>query len=152
MGVKVCKFGGTSLANADQIRKAQQIIESDPERRYVVPSAPGKRSKDDQKITDLLYLCREHATANRIIASRTLVPINALAIGPAVLYAAAERTQLYTPESTSKAMAIHCTLAHRLLTTLCSFSWAVSSSCLAAGRRQKAINVSPPTATMALTM
>jgi len=61
MGVKVCKFGGTSLANADQIRKAQQIIESDPERRYVVPSAPGKRSKDDQKITDLLYLCREHA-------------------------------------------------------------------------------------------
>lgn len=61
MPVKVCKFGGTSLADADQIRKVQAIIQADPDRRYVVPSAPGKRSKDDQKITDLLYLCHEHA-------------------------------------------------------------------------------------------
>jgi len=61
MGIKVCKFGGTSLADAQQFRKVQAIVQEDPERRYVVPSAPGKRSKDDQKITDLLYLCHELA-------------------------------------------------------------------------------------------
>src|SRR5687768_12625766 len=61
MGVKVAKFGGTSLADANQIRKVQAIVQSDPERRYVVPSAPGKRNKSDQKITDLLYLCHAHA-------------------------------------------------------------------------------------------
>lgn len=54
--MKVCKFGGTSLANADQIRKAAAIVAADPERRVVVPSAPGKRSADDTKITDLLLL------------------------------------------------------------------------------------------------
>ncbi len=61
MGVKVAKFGGTSLADAGQIRKVQAIVKADPDRRYVVPSAPGKRGKQDQKITDLLYLCHEHA-------------------------------------------------------------------------------------------
>lgn len=61
MGVKVCKFGGSSLASADQIRKAAEIVRADADRRYVVPSAPGKRHGDDQKITDLLYLC--HAAA-----------------------------------------------------------------------------------------
>ncbi|MFP4144581.1 MAG: aspartate kinase [Phycisphaeraceae bacterium] len=61
MAIKVCKFGGTSLADASQIRKVREIIRADPERRYVVPSAPGKRSDDDRKITDLLYLCHEHA-------------------------------------------------------------------------------------------
>ncbi|HEX7008743.1 MAG TPA: aspartate kinase [Phycisphaeraceae bacterium] len=61
MGIKVCKFGGTSLADAGQIEKVRRIVRDDPERRYVVPSAPGKRHKDDQKITDLLYLCHEHA-------------------------------------------------------------------------------------------
>ncbi len=66
MGIKVCKFGGSSLASADQFRKAADIIHADPERRYVVPSAPGKRSKDDQKITDLLYLC--HASAQQRVA------------------------------------------------------------------------------------
>lgn len=55
MGTKVAKFGGTSLANAAQVRKALAIIQADPERRYVVVSAPGKRSGDDIKITDLLY-------------------------------------------------------------------------------------------------
>lgn len=64
MGIKVCKFGGTSLADASQFRKVQSIIQSDPERRYVVPSAPGKRSPDDRKITDLLYLCHAHAKQN----------------------------------------------------------------------------------------
>lgn len=61
MGVKVCKFGGTSLADANQITKVKAIVEADPQRRYVVPSAPGKRDPKDQKITDLFYLCHEHA-------------------------------------------------------------------------------------------
>ena len=61
MGIKVCKFGGSSLADAAQIKKAQSIIEADADRKFVVPSAPGKRNKEDQKITDLLYLCHAHA-------------------------------------------------------------------------------------------
>ena len=61
MDIKVAKFGGTSLADAHQFRKVQAIIESDPQRRFVVPSAPGKRTADDRKITDLLYLCHAHA-------------------------------------------------------------------------------------------
>lgn len=61
MSTIVCKFGGSSLADARQILKVKDIIESDPNRRYIVVSAPGKRDKADQKITDLLYLCHEHA-------------------------------------------------------------------------------------------
>ena len=53
--VKVVKFGGSSLANATQFKKVYDIINSDPDRRYVIPSAPGKRFKDDIKVTDLLY-------------------------------------------------------------------------------------------------
>jgi aspartate kinase len=60
-GPIVCKFGGTSLADADQIRKVLEIVRADPRRRVVVPSAPGKRSSNDQKITDMLYLCHEAA-------------------------------------------------------------------------------------------
>jgi aspartate kinase len=60
MGITVAKFGGSSLADADQFRKVQEIIESDSARRYIVPSAPGKRNNDDRKITDLLYLCHTH--------------------------------------------------------------------------------------------
>ena len=52
--MKVAKFGGTSLANAEQIKKVCDIVVADPERRLVVISAPGKRSKDDTKVTDLL--------------------------------------------------------------------------------------------------
>ncbi|HDQ13987.1 MAG TPA: aspartate kinase [Sediminispirochaeta sp.] len=55
--MKVCKFGGSSVANADQIRKVKKIVESDPQRRVVVVSAPGKRHKEDEKITDMLYTC-----------------------------------------------------------------------------------------------
>lgn len=51
-----CKFGGTSLADAECIRQVAKIIQADPERRFVVPSAPGKRTSADKKITDLLYL------------------------------------------------------------------------------------------------
>jgi aspartate kinase len=50
-----CKFGGTSLADAAAIRKVIEIVRSKPERRFIVPSAPGKRTKDDIKVTDLLY-------------------------------------------------------------------------------------------------
>jgi len=64
MGVKVCKFGGSSLADASQFRKVAEIINADDQRRYVVPSAPGKRTKDDQKVTDLLYLCHASAAQN----------------------------------------------------------------------------------------
>jgi len=53
--MKVCKFGGTSLANAVQIKKVAQIVNADPQRRYVIPSAPGKRFEGDKKVTDLLY-------------------------------------------------------------------------------------------------
>ncbi len=61
MQPKVSKFGGTSVADADMIRKVKAIVDADADRRIVVPSAPGKRSKEDQKVTDLLYLCHEHA-------------------------------------------------------------------------------------------
>lgn len=55
----VVKFGGSSLADANQFRKVAAIIRLDKQRRYVVPSAPGKRSKDDTKVTDMLYHCYE---------------------------------------------------------------------------------------------
>ena len=55
--IKVVKFGGSSLANADQFRKVKDIIKSDADRRFVVPSAPGKRFSADTKVTDMLYAC-----------------------------------------------------------------------------------------------
>lgn len=58
---KVVKFGGSSLASAEQFRKAGSIIRNDSARRYVVPSAPGKRYPDDIKVTDLLYQCYRQA-------------------------------------------------------------------------------------------
>ena len=60
MGLKVAKFGGTSVADANQIRKIKDIVERDDDIRYVVVSAPGKRFEEDTKITDLLYLCVTH--------------------------------------------------------------------------------------------
>ncbi len=59
--LKVVKFGGSSLADASQFKKVADIIKSEPERRYVVPSAPGKRSKTDTKVTDMLYSCYDLA-------------------------------------------------------------------------------------------
>ena len=56
--VKTVKFGGSSLASAEQFQKVKAIIERDADRRYVVVSAPGKRFRDDSKITDLLYRCQ----------------------------------------------------------------------------------------------
>lgn len=60
---KVVKFGGSSLASAEQFRKAGEIIRADAERRYVVPSAPGKRFPGDAKVTDMLYGCYRLAEA-----------------------------------------------------------------------------------------
>lgn len=54
MGLKVAKFGGSSVADAIQLMKIKKIIEADSERRYIVVSAPGKRFDKDNKITDLL--------------------------------------------------------------------------------------------------
>ncbi|GAA0792615.1 aspartate kinase [Clostridium sp. AF19-22AC] len=54
---KVVKFGGSSLASAEQFKKVGEIIRSDGSRRYVVPSAPGKRFSNDTKVTDMLYTC-----------------------------------------------------------------------------------------------
>lgn len=61
MANKVVKFGGSSLADANQFRKVADIIKSDAKRKFVVPSAPGKRFSDDIKITDMLYKCCELA-------------------------------------------------------------------------------------------
>ena len=54
---KVVKFGGSSLASAEQFQKVGSIIRADEERRFVVPSAPGKRYSKDTKVTDMLYAC-----------------------------------------------------------------------------------------------
>ncbi|MDY4748777.1 MAG: aspartate kinase [Candidatus Fimisoma sp.] len=64
MGIKVAKFGGSSVADGIQLTKTKQIIEQDPDRRYIVVSAPGKRYEGDNKITDLLYLCKTHIEHN----------------------------------------------------------------------------------------
>jgi aspartate kinase len=64
MGVKAAKFGGSSLADAEQFRKVLGILRADLERRYIVPSAPGRRNPADGKITDMLYACRAAAAAN----------------------------------------------------------------------------------------
>ena len=60
----VTKFGGSSLADGDQFRKVKNILDADLNRKYVIPSAPGKRSSKDFKITDLLYLCHGHVQSS----------------------------------------------------------------------------------------
>ena len=67
MGLKVLKFGGSSLADAEHFRQVAEIIKSDPERRYVVASAPGKRFSADTKVTDMLYECYEMAVEEKDI-------------------------------------------------------------------------------------
>lgn len=57
----VCKFGGSSVADAARIRKVKAIVDADSERQIVVVSAPGRRFKDDPKVTDLLYACNDEA-------------------------------------------------------------------------------------------
>ncbi len=60
--LKTAKFGGSSVASAEQFRKVKDIINADPSRRIVISSAAGKRSGSDHKLTDLLYLCHAHIT------------------------------------------------------------------------------------------
>ena len=62
---KVVKFGGSSLANAEQFKKVGAIIRAEESRRYVVPSAPGKRFSGDTKVTDMLYACYETAVSGK---------------------------------------------------------------------------------------
>ncbi len=62
---KVVKFGGSSLASAEQFQKVGKIIRAEAERRFVVPSAPGKRFSDDIKVTDMLYSCYDLAEAGK---------------------------------------------------------------------------------------
>lgn len=68
MGVRVVKFGGSSLADAKQFIKVKDIIKAEKSRRYVVPSAPGKRFSDDIKVTDMLYECHDLASNNKDIS------------------------------------------------------------------------------------
>ncbi len=62
--MKVCKFGGSSLADATQFIKVKKIVESDKQRVYIIPSAPGKRDSKDTKVTDLLYAYHAAAATN----------------------------------------------------------------------------------------
>lgn len=62
---KVSKFGGSSLASAKQFKKVGDIIRADKSRRYVVPSAPGKRNDKDEKVTNMLYACYDAASEGR---------------------------------------------------------------------------------------
>ena len=67
---KVVKFGGSSLASASQMKKVGDIIRSDESRRFIVPSAPGKRFSDDTKVTDMLYQCYDACARGEDIAPR----------------------------------------------------------------------------------
>ncbi len=64
--IKVVKFGGSSLASAAQFEKVGEIIRSDEGRKYVVPSAPGKRFSEDTKVTDMLYACYNAAEEGKV--------------------------------------------------------------------------------------
>lgn len=64
MGIKVAKFGGSSVADGIQLTKTKEIIREDPDRKYIIVSAPGKRYEGDNKITDILYLCKTHIEHN----------------------------------------------------------------------------------------
>ena len=58
--IKVAKFGGSSVASAEQFNKVKNIVNSDVDRKFIVTSACGKESKEDYKITDLLYIAHTH--------------------------------------------------------------------------------------------
>ena len=68
MSIKVCKFGGTSMASGNVILSAAKIVRFDEERRYIVVSAPGKRFGGDIKVTDLLYKCSDEYEAGDLTA------------------------------------------------------------------------------------
>ena len=62
---KIVKFGGSSLASAEQFKKVGDIIHADADRKFVVPSAPGKRYDSDTKVTDMLYGCYDLAAKGK---------------------------------------------------------------------------------------
>lgn len=68
--IKVVKFGGSSLASAEQFKKVGDIIRADEGRKYVVPSAPGKRFSEDTKVTDMLYACYNAAVEGKKFSSQ----------------------------------------------------------------------------------
>ena len=72
MGIKVCKFGGTSMADGNVILSAAKIVNADATRRYVVVSAPGKRFGGDIKVTDLLYACSDAVDAGNVEEFNTI--------------------------------------------------------------------------------
>ena len=74
---KVVKFGGSSLASAEQFKKVGDIIRADETRRFVVPSAPGKRNSNDTKVTDLLYKCYRAAEKGHTDFDKVLTEIKA---------------------------------------------------------------------------
>ncbi len=85
--IKVVKFGGSSLASAEQFKKVANIIHAEDSRRYVVPSAPGKRFSDDIKVTDMLYECyglaakgKDYQTSLKNIKDRYYGIINELGL------------------------------------------------------------------------
>lgn len=63
-GIVAAKFGGSSLADSGQFRKVRDIVLADERRRYIIPSAPGKRDAKDHKITDMFYLCNKLSNEN----------------------------------------------------------------------------------------
>ena len=67
MEIKVVKFGGSSLADAEHFKQVAKIIKADDARKYVVPSAPGKRNSADTKVTDMLYKCYDMIRNNENI-------------------------------------------------------------------------------------
>ena len=72
MGVKICKFGGTSMASGTTIMEVAKIVKADKTRRYVVVSAPGKRFSGDIKVTDLLYACSDAVDAGNVEEFNTI--------------------------------------------------------------------------------
>lgn len=87
MTIKVAKFGGSSLADTSQYEKVKGIILSDPGRLFIIPSAPGKRHREDIKVTDLLYLCHAQVSHRvpfseifRMVADRYLQIAQGLSI------------------------------------------------------------------------
>lgn len=71
--IKVSKFGGTSMADAQTIKQVVDIVKSDEERQFIVVSAPGKRFKEDIKVTDLLYLLADEIIHHKKIDSFDLI-------------------------------------------------------------------------------
>ena len=74
--MKVCKFGGTSVASAEQIKKVAAIIQADPSRKFVVVSAPGKRFDTDTKVTDLLIELSNAALQKKDINEKLQLVVN----------------------------------------------------------------------------